>query len=291
MHSPLYHVTLPILQLFKSTSITHMDFRQFPENFRSVDRLQPALTVGLPVFTFVLVLIDFVTGNAVSNAFALYAGAIFKLELNRISMYPLAHTGIFHWFVNVISLSPLLARFEKVHGTVYTGITLNLLAVSTALIYSLLAGIISPSTRVEGLSAICFLFLEFYALKEQSYYPIAFQWGDRYRLPTKYSAFVVLIITFILVPNSSLLGHLAGIGSGYLLAENYLKILYPPRKVILFIEDKLELLIAKLLPIVVYYREDLAADTRTVAYVPLFGSDAEASSARFESSGHVLCTS
>lgn len=267
-----------------------MDFQQISQRLSLVDKLQPALSVGLPVFTFFLLLVDFVTGNAVSRAFALHPGAIFKLELNRILLYPLAHTGFLHWIFNVVSLSALLARFERVNGTVYTGITLNLLAVVTAVIYTVLGGILSPSSRVEGLSALFFSFLEYFALKEQAHFPIAFEWSPRYRLQTKYSPFAVLFLTWVLVPNSSFLGHLAGIGAGYLLAENYLKVLYPPRKAILFIEDKLENLIAKLLPIVVYYRESQAVDTRGVAYMPLFGADNEAA-AQFETSGHVLGSS
>lgn len=266
-----------------------MDFGHVSLQFTGISRLQPALTVGLPVFTFFLLLVDYVTGNAVSNAFALHAGAIFGLELNRISMYPLAHTGFFHWLVNVVSLSPFLARFERVHGTVYTGVTLNLLAVSTAVFYTLMAGILSPKARVEGLSAIFFLFLEYFAVKEQAHFPVTFEAGQ-YRLPTKYSPLAVLVITAILMPNASFLGHLAGIGSGYLLAHDYLRVLYPPGKAILYIEEKLERLIAKLQPIVIYYRENLAVDSRTVAYVPMFGRDPEAGTATFESSGHVLGT-
>ena len=95
----------------------------------------PALTVGLLLFTFILLIVDVALENALSHKFSLYPEALGELDLNRVSFYPLFHSGLFHWFLNVLTLFQPLAIFEKTHGTVYTGITLNLLAVLTALQY------------------------------------------------------------------------------------------------------------------------------------------------------------
>lgn len=86
-----------------------------------------------------------------------------------------------------------------------------------------------------------------------------------YRIPTWTTPLVILLFTTALVPNTSLLSHLASVGVGYMCtislrlflgSENienkltrlrldglgYLKILAPPEKVLRWIEGKLNLL-------------------------------------------------
>ena len=50
------------------------------------------------------------------------------------------------------------------------------------------------------------------------------------------------MLTSILVPHVSLVGHLCGAGLGYLWASGYIKFLTPPEKILRWLETKLNLL-------------------------------------------------
>lgn len=63
-----------------------------------------------------------------------------------------------------------------------------------------------------------------------------------YQIPTWSTPLIgILFITF-LIPRTSLLGHLAGAGVGYLWGLGYAKFLVPPEKALRWIEGKLNLL-------------------------------------------------
>lgn len=240
----------------------------------------PALTVGLSVFTFFLLVIDLSSNQSLSQKFSLHPNAPFEFDLNRLSFYLLFHRGFFHWFLNIVGLFTPLAIFERKHGTVYTGITLNLLAVTAGLQFCLLGKILFPGTSVIGLSGVVFLFMSFMAHKEHFSTPVLYSFnyqGSDYSVPTLYSPFIFLFACMILLPGSSFWGHLAGISSGYLLSLGYFKVLYPPLKVVLFIERKLQAPIHSLRSLVVYYKEEEAIEQRGVSYNPILSSDAEAS--------------
>lgn len=64
----------------------------------------PALTVGLSVFTFLLLVIDLCSNQALSQKFSLYPNAPFEFDLNRLSFYLLFHRGFTHWLLNVVGL-------------------------------------------------------------------------------------------------------------------------------------------------------------------------------------------
>lgn len=274
-----------------------IDFKSlaFP-NLSTISKY-PALTVGLAIFTFVLLIIDLATSHALASKLSLYPGAPFHFDLNRLSFYPLFHQGFIHWVLNVVGLFTPMAIFERSHGTVYTGVTLNLLAVTAALQYCIVGSLLCPNTHVIGLSGIVFSFFSYIAYKEHELKPVIFTFklsGREYSIPTLYSPFVFLVVTFILLPSSSLFGHLAGIGSGYLLGMDKLKILYPPSKIILFIEQKLQKPISLLDGIVVYYKEEDAIATRGVSYNPLLSQDVESAvnsdtlGVHYRGEGHVL---
>lgn len=252
----------------------------------------PALTVGISLFTFALLLVDLGTGHSLAHKFSLFPLAPIKFDLNRISFYLLFHQGLIHWALNVAGLFTPLSIFEKTHGTVYTGITLNLLAVTAALQYSLVGLLLFPHTHVIGLSGVVFSFFSFFAYKEHQLKPVIYTFklqGREYSIPTLYSPFVALLVTLIILPGSSFFGHLAGISSGYLLAMDKLKILYPPSKVILWIENKLAGPIGLLDGVVVYYKEQDSVDARGISYTPILTQDEESGSTQpFVGSGHVL---
>ncbi|ABN65024.2 Rhomboid family proteins Function unknown [Scheffersomyces stipitis CBS 6054] len=261
----------------------------------------PALTVGLSLFTFILLIVDVASENALSHKFSLYPEALGELDLNRVSFYPLFHSGLFHWFLNVLTLFQPLAIFEKTHGTVYTGITLNLLAVLTALQYCIAGYWLYPGTHAIGLSALVFSFLAWLAYKEHFVRPnivLYRQEGSEIKLPTLFAPVAYLFISMILLPGSSFWGHLAGLFAGYFMALDYMKVLYPPAKVILWIEKKVDPLIQCLQGVVVYYKEEDATHVRSAGYTPISTVDVEssvsvvaeasASASEFHGEGHVL---
>lgn len=268
-----------------------------PQDFKLKD--YPALTVGLIPFTFILLIVDGMFGGSLSHTFGLDPFAPFRFDLNKLSFYLLYHQNFFHWLLNIVALAPLMYNFEKTHGTIHTGITLNLLAVATALQYCLVGMILYRNTHVIGLSGVVFLFLTYFAVKEHEFRPILYRTTiSNYdvKILTKYSPFVSLFLCAILIPGSSFFGHLFGITSGYLLAYNKLQILYPPLSIILKIEEKLAGLISLLDNLVDFIKELDAASIRTIAYQPRFAVDIETGSSSVEQTatptyggeGHVL---
>lgn len=261
----------------------------------SLSKLQeyPALTVGLVIFTFLLLVYDVSLDFSLSYKFALYPDAPLSFDLNRLSFYLLFHQGLFHWALNIASLVFPLALFEQKHGTIHTGITLNLLAVITGLQFCIVGHFLYPETHVIGLSGVVFSFISYIAFNEHKYNPILYQFkvaSYDVDVPTLYGPFIYLIVTSIIFPGSAFFGHLFGITTGFMLGAGYIKPLYPPVKIVLFIEDKLARPIAKLNQIVHWVHEKDAQSSRSVVYEPLLSTDPEAPrpSNPFPGEGNVL---
>lgn len=257
----------------------------------------PALTIGLTIFLPFLYILNFFI--SINDHIALSPTDLFKLDLNRVSLYPLGHLSIFHVLMNVLALITPLSNFERRHGTVYTGVVLNLLAVSTAIPYCILGSVFIPNTKIIGASAWAFSFAGYFAYKESLIKP-TFQITPSHSLPTLATPLIPLILIAIFVPGSSFFGHLFGLISGYALAYGYLAKLAPPSKVIEFIESKLDGLINLIPSMFIYYREVEAKHSREQTdYVSLIGPTetilpttnnptAPASNPTFAGQGHVL---
>lgn len=244
----------------------------------------PALTVGYPIFTLLLLLID--TRFPVAEALALRTTTPISLELlNSLSFYPVVHQGFFHWLCNSIALFTPMMKFERDNGTVHTGITLNLLAVFTGIPIYLTCKLLNFHVALLGSSGYVFSFFTYTCYNEAQINPIATRIklaGRDITIPMLYFPVIVLFvwtfITFIFQIPSSFIGHAWAVVIGYLFGMGHMKRLHPPSKVILFIESKVGKGIDALAPIVTYYREDEAATNRGVAYQPFFmAGDLEAS--------------
>jgi len=162
--------------------------------------------------------------------------------LYRTNTFPLIHAGFFHALLNVISLTPLLERFEAEHGTL-TSLLLFFGPLSTipALMYVLLErGILRGNTAVLGASVWVFLLLGIEAIKTYRTNPY-FTVGTA-QIPTWTTPLVLALLITFLIPNTSLLGHLCGLAIGYIFGLGYLKFLAPPEKILRWIEGKLNLL-------------------------------------------------
>lgn len=82
-------------------------------------------------------------------------------------------------------------------------------------------------------------------------------------IPTWSKPFLVLIVTAIIIPTSSIVGHLLGIGAGFLLAMGRLNFMVePPSKIVLWIENKLAPFIALIPNQIRYIREVDAIEIR-----------------------------
>jgi glycosylphosphatidylinositol transamidase len=134
----------------------------------------------------------------------------------RTNTYPFIHTGFFHAFLNLLALTPLLERFEAEHGTL-TAIALFMGPLSTfpAGLYVVIEKfILHGNNSVVGSSVWVFLLLGSEAIRTYKSNPY-FSLGTT-KIPTWTSPLLVCVLVWILVPNTSFLGHLCSILIGYL---------------------------------------------------------------------------
>ena len=63
-----------------------------------------------------------------------------------------------------------------------------------------------------------------------------------YKIPTWTTPLILVLITSVLIPHVSFLGHLSGAAVGYLWGLGYIKFLVPHEKILRWVENKLNLL-------------------------------------------------
>lgn len=169
--------------------------------------------------------------------------------MHRLNLFPLMHLGFFHMFFNVIALAPLLERFESEFGTL---VTLALFTGPFGLLpgglYTLLEKfVLRSNTAVMGASVWTFLLLSSEALKTSrtsphfTVGPISSS-GTHIKIPTWSTPLILLVLTSVLVPGVSLLGHLCGAAVGFLWGSGYIKFLVPHEWILRKVESKLNLL-------------------------------------------------
>lgn len=273
MYTTIVESALHTLLDFSSDTMASLEIPTL-DQLRQKLKATPALSVGIIVFSILFFLIY----PADSHALLLSPWSPYDLNLNAISFYIFPHVNVIHLGLNLFCLFPLLSRYEKTHGTVYTGITLNVVAVVTAIQYCLVGMLLYPNLLAGGLLGECFSFLTYYCFKEHVAMPVLYTFkynGREILIPTLYFPFVNLLLVTILMPSSSFFGHLAGIGAGYLLASGKINFMFPPAKVILFIEKHLSKGIAKLQLLVYFLREEDAINERGLTYKPIFVGDLE----------------
>ncbi|KAL3491571.1 Gaa1-like protein [Aspergillus germanicus] len=203
----------------------------------------------LPLFTRLVVLViilfwllELQTVWSVVQWGSLIPDEIGLSTMYRLNTYPVIHTGFFHTFINLLAVTPLLERFEAEHGTL-TAIALFIGPLSTlpAGIYLVIEKfILHSNTAVAGASVWAFLLLGSESIRTFKSNPY-FSLGN-YKIPTWTSPLFACVLVWILVPNTSFLGHLCSVLIGYLLGLGYLKFFVPPEKILRWIEGKLNLL-------------------------------------------------
>ncbi|AOA61253.1 GQ67_02139T0 [Komagataella phaffii] len=224
---------------------------KFSELFHLGGKYPPALVSGLVIFLISFYIVGVFT--SLRSSLALDPWALYHLNLNKISLYPLVHSSFLHLFFNIFALISPLSLYERSNGTVHTGVVLNVLAVVTALPYCVLGMVFFPKVSVVGASAWCFSFFGYYSYLQSLSYP-TFKVQD-YEIPTIATPFILLVASALIFPGSSFIGHLLGLLSGFALAKGYLKpLIEPSSKVISWLEERLEKYI-DMIPLVDYYKE------------------------------------
>lgn len=227
-----------------------------------------ALTTGLAAFLTLLFLLNKII--PIFDAMTLSPQSMFNI--GRLSNYPLAHLSFFHLFFNVISLMGPLNLFESQHGTVHTGVVLNLAAVITGLLYCLFGRLAYPDASVAGASGWCFTMFGYFGLKESALHPRYHIPGSNFAFPTVLSPLVLLILISIFVPGVSFWGHFFALMVGYFIGskEKVFRKIMPPSWIIQKIEEKAEPLIALIPSWVKFYREKDMTERDTQKYSSVF---------------------
>ncbi|KAH8661414.1 hypothetical protein BGZ60DRAFT_413131 [Tricladium varicosporioides] len=160
----------------------------------------------------------------------------------RTNTFPLVHNGFLHAFLNILTLTPLLERFEAEYGTLTTlALFVGPLSTIPALMYTFIErGVLHMNTQVLGASIWVFTLLAMEAVKTYKSNP-HFLLGTT-QVPTWITPFVLALFVTFLVPNTSFLGHMCGLVFGYGWGLGYLKFLAPPEWILRWIEGKLNLL-------------------------------------------------
>ncbi|QLG70732.1 hypothetical protein HG535_0A06740 [Zygotorulaspora mrakii] len=230
-----------------------------------------ALSIGLMVFLPFLFLLNKLI--PINDKMSLSPKSIFNL--GRLSNYPLIHLSLTHLIFNMLALFGPLNIFEAQHGTVHTGVFLNLSALLSGLMYCIVGKLIYPDVSVAGASGWCFTLFGYFSVKESTVNPRYEIRGTSYSFPTLYMPFVMLVFISLIIPGASFWGHLFGLLVGYFIGfkESLFSKLMPPSWIIIKIEAKLDRLI-KLIPSwVKYYKEEDMTGRSTTEYTSIFGTN------------------
>jgi membrane associated rhomboid family serine protease len=160
----------------------------------------------------------------------------------RLSTYPLVHLNFFHAFLNILALTPLVERFEREYGTLTSlGLFFGPLTTLPGVLYLIVDSVIlRRNTAVMGASIWVFLLLGMEAMRTYRTNPY-FSIGSQ-QIPTWTTPLAMVFVVAVMVPSTSLLGHLCGLGVGYVCGFGLLKYLAPPEWALRWIESRLNLL-------------------------------------------------
>ncbi|KAI0969067.1 rhomboid family protein [Xylaria arbuscula] len=205
--------------------------------------------IRLPLFTRVMIAVMVIFGLVgiqdswnIREWGALIPGELSITTMYRVNTFPLIHKSLLHAFFNILALTPLLERFETEFGTL-TSLALFFGPLTTipALVYVLLERLVLGSNNaVLGASLWVFLLLGMEGVRTYKTNPYLVI--GTYHVPTWTTPLFMTVVVQALVPGTSFLGHLCGVGTGYLFGLGYLKFLAPPEWILREIESRLNLL-------------------------------------------------
>lgn len=171
---------------------------------------------------------------------------IVEYKGHLLNTYPLVHESLLHLLFNVIILHHMLSEFEVIHGSLHTAIILNTLGAVTGIAYTIteyilvrlgLADKTILDTFILGSSGWVFAFITVHSCLKSINCPTTNIYSS-YNIPTIFVPLFYLVLSAILVPNSSFLGHLISIILGLLIFKNiFSKITIPPFQILDRIES------------------------------------------------------
>ncbi|CAI6095444.1 hypothetical protein V2G26_015121 [Clonostachys chloroleuca] len=203
----------------------------------------------LPLFTrFALILIVLLWALGLQTIWdlrkwgSLIPSEVSLLAAHRLTTYPLIHLNVFHAALNVIALAPLLERFEYEYGTLNTvALFFGPLTSFPGLLYLFFESLILRSNNaIMGASIWVFLLLGMEAIKTYKTNPYLVI--GTHHIPTWTTPLLMVFVIAVLMPSTSLLGHLCGIAIGYFAGLGYVKYLTPPEGILRAVESRLNLL-------------------------------------------------
>lgn len=204
----------------------------------------PVITSGIILFLIFAYIFSHIN-TSLLHSWALSPNLLFARELHRLNTYPLVHANFLHLFFNLIVLYTPLAEFEITHGSLHTAIVVNTLGAVTGIAYSIttyiliqlkLESIDALDKMILGSSGFVFAFLTVLSCKKSQIQPNTQIFA--YSIPTVFIPLVYLVISAILVPNSSFLGHLISIIIGVLIHHGiFALITIPPFQILHKIES------------------------------------------------------
>lgn len=204
----------------------------------------PVITTGICLF-LVLAYIFSHINTELLQSWALSPTLLFQFELPRLNTYPLVHSSFLHLFFNLIVLYYPLAEFELSHGSLHTALVVNTLGAVTGIAYSITTFILvqlhltnsdSMDTLILGSSGFVFTFLTVSCLKKSQSTPESQLFT--YKFPTVLIPLIYLVVSALLVPNSSFLGHLISIIIGFIIHYGiFALITIPPFQILQKIES------------------------------------------------------
>lgn len=205
----------------------------------------PVITTGVCGFMVLTYIFSIFNGSLLKNWSLSVNSLIVDHKTSVLNTYPLVHISFIHLFFNLIVLYTVLSEFEITHGSLHTAITLNTLGAVTGIAYSITILIFkylnlttdsSLESHILGSSGWVFAFLTVHSCYKSIKYPSTNIYNS-YNVPTIFIPLFYLIVSSILVPNSSFLGHLISIILGFLIYLNIFSLLtIPPFKIL----DKIE---------------------------------------------------
>lgn len=213
-----------------------------------IPRPLPVISTGVCGF-LVLAYLASLFNPALLENWALSATTLAEFQMHRLNTYPLIHTSLLHLLSNLLVLYVPLASFEVTHGSLHTAVLLNTLGAITGIAYTITThilvylGIDTPDvldTYILGSSGWAFSFVTIHALTTSIRTPMTkFAIASSpYSIPTVFIPIIYLIISWVIVPNSSFLGHFISIICGFLVFKNLIAVLaIPPFRIFQRIES------------------------------------------------------
>lgn len=197
----------------------------------------PVISTGVCGFMVLTWLATFFNNNIINNWSFSPNCLLNNFETYRFNTFPLVHLNFLHLFFNLITLYYPLSEFEKSHGSLHTAIILNTLGAVTAIAYTITSYILVYlnlsdenilNISILGSSGWVFTFLTVHCCYRSINQSLILINHFNINIPTLYLPLIYLLVSSILIPNSSFIGHLISIVLGVLIFKKVVSLITIP---------------------------------------------------------------